>query len=172
MVLFGGTKKGTIVVCDRFSTYKALACERHLILAFCWAHTRRDFVECGGAAVDPWKQYWLDLIAGLFKANESRLAVYDPARDLEQSAAFNAAQTHLTETCDALFKKAEQDLASRLKEVKQTPADDQITHAEQDHEENLNDLLKTTEDGLDGLLKKIEQDPDDAEKTALSSLPV
>ena len=165
MVLFGSAKEGTIVVCDRFSTYKALARQCHLILAFCWAHTRRDFVECGGAAVDPWKQYWLDLIAGLFKANDSRLAVYDPARDLEhQSTAFNAAQTHLTETCDALFKKAEQDLASRLKEVKQTPADDQITHAEQDHEENLNDLLKTTEDGLDGLLKTIEQDPDGAEK--------
>ena len=33
-----------IVVCDRYSAYKKLArLNAAIILAFCWAHVRRDF---------------------------------------------------------------------------------------------------------------------------------
>jgi transposase len=38
-----------VLVCDRYSAYKCLAkdCDA-LILAFCWAHVRRDFPDSTG----------------------------------------------------------------------------------------------------------------------------
>ena len=39
-----------IIVCDRYSAYKKLArLAPHILLAFCWAHVRRDFLDAGRA---------------------------------------------------------------------------------------------------------------------------
>ena len=39
-----------IVVCDRYSAYKNLArLAENILLPFCWAHVRRDFLDAGRA---------------------------------------------------------------------------------------------------------------------------
>ena len=55
---FENTRKGKIiVVCDRYSAYKSLAKQMpSIILAFCWAHVRRDFLEA--ARKSPEREEW------------------------------------------------------------------------------------------------------------------
>ncbi len=45
--LFADTACTVFVVCDRYSAYRALARELagKVILCWCWAHQRRDFIE-------------------------------------------------------------------------------------------------------------------------------
>ncbi len=46
--LFSGAAGSVYLVCDRYSAYKKLACllPALVILCFCWAHARRDFLKC------------------------------------------------------------------------------------------------------------------------------
>ena len=112
--LFAGAAPGTILVCDRYSSYKALARQLDLVLAFCWSHARRDFIDCEGAHVTPWKHAWLERIAALFKANATRLEHYDPNLDTDrQSPALRTAQHRLEATFEHLFNTAEHDLNDR-----------------------------------------------------------
>lgn len=74
---FGEDAKGTIV-CDRFSAYKKLVktCVM-LLLAFCWAHVRRDFLDLarGYPELDSWCQTWVERIGALYHLNKLRLEV-------------------------------------------------------------------------------------------------
>lgn len=61
-------------VCDRYSGYKAL----HTLLAFCWAHVRRDFLGLktkypGDEALCAWADRWIALIRDLYAVNHLRL---------------------------------------------------------------------------------------------------
>ena len=68
-----------ILVVDRYSAYKALVKGINIILAFCWAHVRRDFL---GVAKD-WPQHetwaikWVDDIGSLYHLNTLRLEALD-----------------------------------------------------------------------------------------------
>ena len=58
-----------VLVVDRYSAYKAMKqvlCG-NILLAFCWAHVRRDFVEVGKgwAELKPWALAWLERIREL-----------------------------------------------------------------------------------------------------------
>jgi len=112
--LFGALRPGTVIVCDRYSAYKRLVrlLEGTVTLAFCWAHLRRDFLQCAAAEVSlaPWTETWLERIAGIYRLNEARLARYEPGRG-RQSTGFNAAQDALATALDALFAAAELELA-------------------------------------------------------------
>ena len=46
--LFVGALLYTVIVCDRYSAYKRLVSLLGglVVLAFCWSHVRRDFIEC------------------------------------------------------------------------------------------------------------------------------
>ena len=59
-----------IVVCDRWSAYKALARKSsgRIVLQFCWTHQRRDFRKVGTGFPDlkPWADAWLDRIGTVF----------------------------------------------------------------------------------------------------------
>ena len=113
--LFGELAPETVIVCDRYSAYKRLA--RRLggtvVLAFCWAHMRRDFIRCAAARVrlTGWCETWLARIAAIYRLNEARLACYDPGIE-RQSAAFDAAQGALAAALDGLFAAAQRELAS------------------------------------------------------------
>jgi transposase len=50
----GLQQERVIIVCDRYSAYKKLArlCDA-ILLAFCWAHVRRDFLNAGRGLSDP-----------------------------------------------------------------------------------------------------------------------
>jgi transposase len=92
---FSGLDKGleqVIVVCDRYSGYKRLARENTVILlAFCWAHVRRDFLDAARSWPDlqEWMFSWVDRIGELYSLNAQRLEQWDPAQALEdQTSAF------------------------------------------------------------------------------------
>jgi transposase len=63
---------------DRASVYKAMAQVKQgqVVLAFCWAHVRRDFLEVvtGYAELNDWVVSWLEEIRELYQRNDARLA--------------------------------------------------------------------------------------------------
>jgi len=93
-----------VLVCDRYSAYKCLA-KGHdkIILAYCWAHVRRDFLKAARSwpELDSWMWTWIDDIRDLYHVNAARLAAWDEALPLDQQpAAFverhDELQSHLS----------------------------------------------------------------------------
>jgi transposase len=73
---FGPEASGALEV-DRYSGYKAMSQVKSglMVLAFCWAHVRRDFVGVGKSwsALTPWALSWLRRIRLLYQINRERL---------------------------------------------------------------------------------------------------
>ena len=71
-----------VLVCDRYSAYKCLAkaCD-DLILAFCWAHVRRDFFKAARSwpELKRWMFTWVEDIRELYRLNAARLEAWDGA---------------------------------------------------------------------------------------------
>jgi transposase len=79
-----GPKAQGIMTVDRYSAYKAMkqVKEGKIILAFCWAHVRRDFLEVARAWPEhkDWGFDWVMRIRQLYKVNKERVqALLDPA---------------------------------------------------------------------------------------------
>ena len=75
----GPSAKGILSV-DRYSAYKALS--ELILLAFCWAHQRRDFIRIhdGYRSTRDWANAWIERIDTLFHINAQRCAaIKDPA---------------------------------------------------------------------------------------------
>lgn len=67
-----------VIICDRYSAYKKFArLHPGVLLAFCWAHQRRDFLELANShpELSGWAMGWVDAIADLYRLNELRLQV-------------------------------------------------------------------------------------------------
>ena len=66
-----------VMMVDRYSGYKAMqqVKEGKLLLAFCWAHVRRDFVRVGKGypELTAWALGWLGRIRELYRLNRERL---------------------------------------------------------------------------------------------------
>jgi transposase len=81
-----------IFICDRYSAYKKLAKDcSYILLAFCWVHVRRDFLEIARSRpeYEEWMFTWVDDIRQLYKLNAQRLEYWQESICLsEQSAAF------------------------------------------------------------------------------------
>src|SRR2546427_5648183 len=81
-----------VLVCDRYSAYKCLAKgDERIILAYCWAHVRRDFLTAARSwpELESWMWAWVDDIGELYRLNAARLDVWDPPVPLhQQTAAF------------------------------------------------------------------------------------
>jgi transposase len=79
---FGPKAEGILNV-DRYSAYKAMAQVKaqKLILAFCWAHVRRDFlvVLTGWPELTDWAWSWIEDIGLLYQLNDQRLSLIDDA---------------------------------------------------------------------------------------------
>lgn len=73
---FEGIEHGTLVV-DRYSGYKAMAQVKagQILLAFCWVHVRRDFLDVARnwSGHEAWGLSWIDTIGELFHLNNRRL---------------------------------------------------------------------------------------------------
>jgi len=86
------TQQKIIVVCDRYSAYKSLAKQlSFIILAFCWAHVRRDFLDAAKKypKLEDWALDWVDKIAELYQINNQRVKEFDSKQVIQwQSAAF------------------------------------------------------------------------------------
>ena len=91
---FADDVQGVLMV-DRYSAYKAMqqVKEGQLVLAFCWAHVRRDFVRVGKGypQLKTWALSWLGRIRELYRLQRERL------RHAPQTAEFAAADAQLRE---------------------------------------------------------------------------
>ncbi len=78
---FFGPQAAGILNVDRYSSYKALAAVKAgtLLLAFCWTHTRRDFLDAarGDPQQDAWMESWVERIGALFHLNGLRVAAWE-----------------------------------------------------------------------------------------------
>ena len=104
-----------IFVCDRYKAYQCWAKEFPLLLlAYCWAHVRRDFLD--GAKAWPelasWMHTWVEAIGELYHLNVERLAIWNQGLPLaEQSEAFQARHQLLADGLTAMATKREGALA-------------------------------------------------------------
>ena len=101
-----------IIVCDRYSAYKKLArLMINILLAFCWAHVRRDFLDAGRAfsELEAWALEWKERIGRLYHLNKQRLEHWDSERSLtEQSEAFNQHHEALKDALQCMHEDATQ----------------------------------------------------------------
>jgi transposase len=76
-----------------------------MILAFCWAHVRRDFLNAARSwpEIAPWMWKWLEDIRTLYRLNTARLAVWDATLPLDrQPPAFLTRHHDLTTLLQAM----------------------------------------------------------------------
>jgi transposase len=88
-----------VLVCDRYRAYTCLAkdCD-DLLLAFCWAHVRRDFLKASRRwpELTHWMGDWVEAIRALYRLNAARLEVWDETVPFaHQSPAFVERQVDL-----------------------------------------------------------------------------
>jgi transposase len=105
---FGAESRGVLVV-DRYAAYKAMSWVKDgvLVLAFCWAHVRRDFIRVGKGwpELKAWALEWLRRIRLLYRLNDRRLAVPKDA------AAFGEADRCLRQAMAEMKTRMETELA-------------------------------------------------------------
>jgi transposase len=113
---------GGVLMVDRYSAYKAMLQVKNggLLLAFCWAHVRRDFVRVGKGwpELKPWALQWLQRIRDLYRWNRQRLAhPADPAAQagLEQAVAAMRQQLE-TELADLTLRMPARKALTSLQE--------------------------------------------------------
>src|SRR5512135_2074744 len=78
----GPVEEGILIV-DRYAAYLAMAQVKDgtILLAFCWAHVRRDFLTVARSWPDQeaWALGWVDRIGALYECNDRRLEASDAA---------------------------------------------------------------------------------------------
>ncbi len=103
-----------IVVCDRYSGYKRLARENAVILlAFCWAHVRRDFLDAAKSWPDlqSWMFSWVESIGELYHLNTLRLEHWDETRALEdQTPPFMQSHQALEQAMEQMAQRCDREL--------------------------------------------------------------
>ena len=113
-----------VLVCDRSSAYKSLALDCDvLILAFCWAHVRRDFLKAARSwpEFERWMFGWVEDIRELYRLNAARLEQWDEQLPLvAQAAAFAQGQrdletklSQMQERCEAHLQEPDLPLAKQ-----------------------------------------------------------
>ncbi len=98
-----------IVVCDRYSAYKSLAKQLDfIILAFCWAHVRRDFLDAAKKypKLEEWALCWIGKIGELYHINNLRCNEFDQKLPIQwQSSSFKKQHEKLIEKMDAIAEE-------------------------------------------------------------------
>jgi transposase len=111
-----GPVESGILVVDRYKAYQAIDKVKSglIVLAFCWAHVRRDFLEVarGWEKLQEWGLDWVQEIGELYKRNDDRVKllglsgfeqadqqVRQQVEYLEEKAAKELADEHLHPAC-------------------------------------------------------------------------
>ena len=98
-----------VLMVDRYSAYKAMrqVKEGTLLLAFCWAHVRRDFVRVGKGypELTAWALTWLRQIRELYCLNRERL------QHASRTGEFAAADTMLRQHVAVMAAQRDAELA-------------------------------------------------------------
>jgi transposase len=106
----GADAKGILNV-DRYTAYKILAQVKagQIILAFCWAHVRRDFFKVARSwpQLEGWALQWIERIGELYKRNKARLQVKDDQQ------AFAAADQEVRAWVEEMVRKRDEELGQK-----------------------------------------------------------
>jgi transposase len=107
---FGDDAQGIASV-DRYSAYKAMSQvkEGKIVLSFCWAHVRRDFltVLTGWSELTEWAWSWVEDIGLLYHCNNQRLHVRDDAAQFAPADQLVRAHVeHLRQRCETELAEA------------------------------------------------------------------
>ena len=98
-----------IVICDRFSAYKSLARQMaFIVLAFCWAHVRRDFLDAAKKypELEDWALLWVEKIGDLYHINNQRREKFDRKLTISaQSTSFSEQHEKLVEKMDTMVEE-------------------------------------------------------------------
>jgi transposase len=98
-----------VLLVDRYSAYKAMAQVKlgRVVLVFCWAHVRRDFVKVGKGWPDhkEWALAWLRRIRELYCGDRCRRG------SKADSAEFTAADAELRRAVATMHAQADAELA-------------------------------------------------------------
>ena len=104
-----GPHANGIMVVDRYKAYQVIDQVKsgRIVLAFCWAHVRRDFVTLARSWPDQegWALSWVERIGTLYRRNEARLAVR------ESPTLFAEADREVREAVTAFGRQGESELA-------------------------------------------------------------
>jgi transposase len=115
-------KAGGVLMVDRYSAYKSMLQVKNgtLLLVFCWAHVRRDFVRVGKGWPEfaPWALDWLRRIRDLYQWNRQRRAnPADPAAPAGLRQAVAAMRQQLdTELADPALRTPARKALTSLQE--------------------------------------------------------
>jgi transposase len=138
----GPVQEGILSV-DRYAAYKAMrqVKEGLILLAFCWAHVRRDFLEAARSwpTEEGWALGWVERIAALYRANDARLEVQD------QPEAFAPRDRQLRQHVGAMALQAAKELA----EAEVHPARAAVLKSLQEHWEGLTVFVEHPEVPMD-----------------------
>ncbi|MHC4545821.1 MAG: IS66 family transposase [Planctomycetota bacterium] len=96
-----------ILSVDRFPSYKSFAKDRKdVVLAFCWTHVRRDFLDTANdfSELEAWAMGWVDSIGEIFHLNNQRV------EHEVDSPEFAQADQALREALDAMKQQLESEL--------------------------------------------------------------
>jgi transposase len=101
---FGDEATGILSV-DRYSAYKAIIKYDRILLAFCWAHVRRDFLAVwkDRAEHKQWALDWIKKIGQLYVRNKKRLLLLGTPE-------FESAQQNLQQAVDEMAICCDQQL--------------------------------------------------------------
>jgi transposase len=103
-----GPQAEGILVVDRYKAYQAIEQVKggQVVLAFCWAHVRRDFVTVARTwpEQEGWALGWVERIGQVYQLNDNRRAVR------EEPAKFAAADARLRAAVTALGAQGEAEL--------------------------------------------------------------
>src|SRR5262249_51530295 len=104
-----GPQAQGIMVVDRYKAYQAIDQVKQglIVLAFCWAHVRRDFLTLARTWPEhqDWALGWVERIGQIYHRNDARLAVR------EEPVAFAAADAQLRAAVTALEAQGQSELA-------------------------------------------------------------
>lgn len=111
----GPYAKGILSV-DRYSAYKALS--ELILLAYCWAHQRRDFIRIydGYRSTRDWANAWIVRINALFHINAQRCAA------IEAPSVFDLRQQQLNAAIDEMAETWQKELLDNTLHPWQTSA--------------------------------------------------
>jgi transposase len=105
-----GPQAAGIMVVDRYKAYQAIAQVKSglIVLAFCWAHVRRDFLTLARTwpEQEGWALAWVERIGALYRHNDERCAA------LAVGVPRAAADVPVRTTVAALAQQAEAELAT------------------------------------------------------------
>jgi transposase len=139
----GPVQEGLLSV-DRYSAYKAMAQVKdgRILLAFCWAHVRRDFLGVARSwpAQEAWALGWVGRIGQLYQDNEARLeALANKPEEFAQK------DGELRRHVDEMAEQAKQELA----DPQLHPAQEAVLTSLQDHWDGLTVFVDHPEVPLD-----------------------